>query len=267
MRTHLHSIEELVSIQADGSLRTLRPYFEMENLLETQREEYFYVLRHERAQLGDVPGTEVHVSFLDTTQDVALPPAEVIAGRALCTNRRLAEQLRAGQALQLEGPGPLAGIVLISKPTPHTTPALTGQRPWTLVSQLSLNHLSLADGEAALAALKQALLAYLGPAGVQGVRHIDGLHGVSCRPMVRHRFHNGMRGFVQALDIVLTLDRAQFEHSSALLFAAVLRHFLALHAAVNTVVSPRASRRTISPRASLTRSSRMNATSPRRLPV
>lgn len=235
-RCEIHSLEELVAIQADGSLRELRPYFEMRNLLDERSHEYLYTLRHERSQLGDVAGTEVYVSFLDTTQNLVLPAAEVIAGRALCTNRRLPEQLRPGQALQLDGPGPIAGIELVSKPTPHTTPALSGERPWTMVSQLSLNHLSMVDGPAATATLKQALLAYIGPAGVRGVRQVDGLQGVSCRHIVRHHLSQGLRSFVHGLHIVLTFNRAPFEQASALLFATVLRHFLALFASINTVV-------------------------------
>lgn len=232
----VHSIEELATISPDGSLRALRPYFEMDSLLENQRHEYFYALRLERSPLGDVAGTEAHVSFLDASQQLVLPSAEVVVGRALCTNRRLPERLLQGQALQLEGAGPLLGLELVSKPTAHTTPALSGQRPWTLVSLLALNHLSLAEGADALPSLKQALLAYVGPAGMQGVKHIDALRGIRCRHMVRHRFHEGMRSFFHGLEVRLSLDRAGFDHGSALLFAAVLRHFLALFAAVNTVI-------------------------------
>lgn len=236
LRCEIHSLEELVAIQADGSLRELRPYFEMSNLLDKRLHEYLYALRHERSQLGDVAGTEVFISFLDATQALVLPGAEVIAGRALCTNRRLPEQLRPGQAMQLDGPGPIGRIELVSKPTPHTTPPFSGERPWNLVSQLSLSHLSMVDGASAVATLRQALLAYLGPAGVRGVRQIDGLQDVKCRHVVRHHMAKGMRSFVHGLDIVLTLDRAQYEHSSALLFATVLRQFLAQFAAINTLV-------------------------------
>lgn len=232
----VHSLEELVAIQSDGSLRELRPYFEMQDLLHERTGDYFYVLRHERSQLGDVAGTEAHLSFLDTAQQRVLPVAEVMAGRALCTNRRLPERLRPGQTMQLEGAGPVLDLTLVSKPSAHDAPVLTGQRPWTLVSALSLNHRSLANGPAALTALKQVLLAYVGPGGVQAVKHIDGLQGMGCRQVLRHRFHAGMRSFFHCLEVVLRVDRAAFEHSSAVLFASVLRHFMAQFAAVNTLV-------------------------------
>ncbi|XHS77593.1 type VI secretion system baseplate subunit TssF [Burkholderiaceae bacterium UC74_6] len=235
----VHSIEELTTIRPDGSLRELRPYFEMESLLHQHHHEHFYALRLERSQLGNVAGTEAHVSFLDAGQQLVQPSAEILAGRALCTNRRLPERLRPGQPLQLEGPGPVLGLELISKPTAHGTPVLTGRRPWTLVSLLALNHLSLADGAKALGTLKQALLAYVGPAGVEGVKHIDALTDLQCRPMVRHCFRNGSRSFFHGLEITLRMDREAFSNGSALLFAAVLRHFLALYAAVNTVVEVR----------------------------
>ncbi len=237
----IHSLEELVAIQADGSLKPLRPYFEMQSLFalapaDLAESSHFYVLRHEHSQLGQVAGTEAHVSFLDIEQRSIPLHAEVIAGRALCTNRRLPERLRVGQDMQLEGPGPVSGLMLVSRPTAHTTPALTGERPWALASQLSLNHLSLAGGDETLAALKRVLQSHLGPAGAQGVRHIDGLHTVDCRPVVRHLFHQGQRSFVHGLAVALRLDPAGFEHGSAVLFASVLRYFLALYASVNSVV-------------------------------
>ncbi len=241
----IHSLEELVAIQADGSLNELKPFFEMQSLFarpgvggggSAAQDDHFYVLRHEPSPLGNVAGTEAHVSFVNTEQRGTLLQAEVISGRALCTNRRLPERLRVGQDLQLEGPGPVAGLTLVSRPTAHSTPALTGERPWALASQLSLNHLSLAGGDEALAALKRVLQSHLGPAGAQGVRHIDGLCAVACRPVVRHLFLQGQRSFVHGLAIALRLDGACFEHGSAVLFASVLRYFLALYASVNSVV-------------------------------
>lgn len=232
----IHSILELASVRADGSLRHLRPYFELESAALLQAQDYFYVLRREQNQVGQAAGTEVYISFLDTAERAALPPNEVLGGRALCTNRRLPEKMVAGQRLTLDGPAPLQEITLACAPSPHHTPSLIGERPWALVSQLSLNHLSLAEGPQALAALKSMLRCHLGPADGQGLREIDGVRAVQCRPTLRpvHRF--GGWGMAQALHVELTLDRSQFEHGGLLLFASVLREFLALYASVNTVV-------------------------------
>lgn len=232
----IYSIEELVSISPDGSQRKLAPYFELGNTQDRGADDYFYVMRREENQLGGVSGTEVFISFLDAKQQMALPPAEVIGGRALCTNRKLAEQLLIKQALQLEGAGPITVLEVISRPSRHVTPALVGRRPWALVSQLGMSHLSMADGPQALAAFKTMLRDHIDPLQTQAFRCIEGIQELQCRPGMRYVVRDGVRGYVQCLYITLTLNRKQFESTSILLFASVLRYFLALYSTVNNMV-------------------------------
>jgi type VI secretion system protein ImpG len=235
-QSEIHSVQELTSIRPDGTLRELRPYFEMEGRTDLESQDYFYVLRREDSPLGDVPGTEVFISFLDTRMEPALPPQEVIGGRALCTNRRLPEQMLTGQPLALEGAGAVKSVSLAHRPSPHGTPSLMGKRPWDMVSQLSLNHLSLAEGPQALSALKGMLRGHIGPSQVVGIRQIDGIERIDCRQVLRPLIRGGERSLVHALHIVLTLDRSNFDGCGVVLFASVLRYFLAMYATVNTVV-------------------------------
>jgi len=46
--------------------------------------------------------------------------------------------------------------------------------------------------------------------------------------------HEAWRGFCRGLEITLVFDESAYVGSSALVFAAVLRHFFALYASVNT---------------------------------
>jgi type VI secretion system protein ImpG len=127
-------------------------------------------------------------------------------------------------------------ITALSKPTPHQNPPCIGARPWALVSQLSLNHLSLADSPEALSALKDILRLHLGPNAGNGLRQIDGLRGLHCHSIMRHRHVDGWRGFVRGHDVRLHVDQHCFEDGSAVLFCAVLRHFLRSYATVNQLV-------------------------------
>lgn len=232
----IYALQELTSVKPDGTLRQLRPYFEMEGALPAQPQDFFYAVRRQQDQLGEVAGTEVFISFLDNRAEPTPPPSEVIGGRALCTNRRLPEQMVAGQALALEGPGPVRNLELVGKPSPHDTPSLVGSRPWMMASQLALNHLSLAEGPQALAALKTLLRAHVGPSQVTGIRQIDGIRLLQCRPVLRPLVREGLRALAHALHVRLTLDRTQFESGGVVLFASVLRHFLAAYASVNTLL-------------------------------
>lgn len=232
----IHSIEELVASGSGRPARSLAPWFALSAGTALANQEYFYASRREESRTGDVAGTETYLSFLDTGASPILPQDEVVGGRALCTNRRLPEQLRVGDLLQLEGPGPVSEVRVAAKPSSHHTPELIGARPWALAGQLSLNHLSLVDGESALAAFKSLLRQHVGPSAAIGLKYIDGIRSLSCRQVTRRLGNDCWRGFVSGMHIRFNMDRSCFEHASAVLFCSVLHHFLTLYANINSIV-------------------------------
>lgn len=232
----IYALQALESIRPDGSRRPIVPYFAMDDFQRMEQQDYFYIARRERSQAAGVAGSEVYVSFLDAQFDIAQPADETIGGKALCTNRRLPEKLMAGSRLYLEGAGPVKDIRVLNRPTPHQTPAQIGARPWALVSQLALNHLSLSDRPEALAALKDILLLHAGPNKKRALKQIDGISAMRCRGVVRHVGKDGWRGFVRGSHVRLEMDRNHFDDASPVLFCSVLRHFFALYATVNMLV-------------------------------
>lgn len=235
----IYRIEHLHAVRAGAAPRQLTPYFSMDDFQHIERQDYFYITRREDSQRARIGGTELFVSFLDAQFELTDPADDVIGGSALCTNRRMPERLRIGDRLEIEGAAPVAAIRVLGKPSAHQTPPMTGARPWLLASQLALNHFSLSGGKNALAALKDILRLHVGPSSTLGHRAIDGIQSLDVRPLVRWHGDGGQRGFVQGMEIDVTLDHTRFEDSSAVLFCAVLRHFFALYAAVNTVVQVR----------------------------
>lgn len=235
----IYRIERLHAVRAGAKPRVVVPYFSMDDFQNVEGQDYYYITRREASQRPRVGGTELNVSFLDAKFALSDPAEDVIGGSALCTNRRMPERLSVGERLQIEGAAPITAMRVLGKPTAHQTPPMTGERPWLLVSQLALNQLSLASGPHALSALKDILRLHVGPSSTLGHRAIDGILGIETRQVVRWQAQAGERGYVQGFEIDLTLDHMRFEESSAVLFCAVLRHFFALYAAVNTVVQLR----------------------------
>jgi type VI secretion system protein ImpG len=232
----VHSLQSLESIRPDGGVRLLYPYFSLDQADALADQDYFYITRREASQAKGVCGTELYVSVLDARFDLTQIVDEVIGGKAICTNRDLPQQIRAGQKLHLEGGGPVASIAALGRPTPHRSPELIGGRPWALVSQLSLNQLSLADGPNALAALKDILRLHADPSGARGLGEIDGLKALKPRAVMRRLGNDGWRGFVRGLHIALEMDNTFFTEGSPVLFGSVLRYFFALYATINNVV-------------------------------
>lgn len=235
----IYRIDRLDAVRAGAKPRAVVPYFTMDDFQHVEGQDYFYITRREASQRPRIGGTELYVSFLDAKFMLTDPAEDVIGGSALCTNRRMPERLRVGDFLQIEGAAPITEMRVLGKPTAHQTPPMTGERPWLLVSQLALNHLSLANGPHALAALKDILRQHVGPSSTLGHRAIDGILSIKSRSLVRWQGRPG--GYAQGFEIDLTLDHSRFEETSAVLFCAVLRQFFALYAAVNTVVQVRLS--------------------------
>jgi type VI secretion system protein ImpG len=235
--SEIYVIQELVSIRPDRSPRPIAPYFSLDDFQQMEKQDYFYAARREVNQTGAVHGTETYVSFLDPEFELIHPAEEMIGGTALCTNRRLPSQLLVGSLLYLEGAGPVSTLTVASKPTPNQPPQMVGDRPWALVSQLCLNHLSLVSGEQGPAVLKNMLRLHVGPASSTGHRQIDGLRALHTRRIQRRMpRREAWRGFVDCLQVRVQVDPGHFAGGSAVQFVSVLQHFLALYAEVNTVV-------------------------------
>src|SRR5262249_8779832 len=97
------------------------------------------------------PGTDVWLSLVDLDFDPRVPSEPTLVVRTTCTNRQLPELLsRAGDEvrLDLEPAAPVSRVRCLGAPTPplRVSPRRRGSY-WRLVSHLSLNHLSLAEGE------------------------------------------------------------------------------------------------------------------------
>ncbi|HKQ30696.1 MAG TPA: type VI secretion system baseplate subunit TssF [Burkholderiales bacterium] len=230
----IYSLEEVVAIRPDASPRPVAPYFALEAHNRADPRDYFYATRREESQIKSVPGTELYISFLDAHLDMTQPAQETVSGRARCTNRRLPEQLRAGDRLNLEGAGPVEALRLLAKPTPHRTPQLLGGLPWSLVSQLSLNYLSLTGDAGGLAALKRMLGLHANEGDPSSWKQIDSLVSVTSEPLVRRLGTEHWRGFCRGIGVRLLFDEERFDAGSLLLYGEVLRRFLALYANLNS---------------------------------
>jgi type VI secretion system protein ImpG len=65
-------------------------------------------------------------------------------------------------------------------------------------------------------------------------RQAAGLINLSVRNAVRHIGQEAWRGFVRGKEITLEIDERAFPAASAMLLSAVLNHFFALYASVNS---------------------------------
>lgn len=230
----VYQINDLYAMRKDGGVRNLAPFYAVD--LPTQESDYFFSTRREESQPANIAGTEMYVSFLDLLLNTLQPADEMISGKALCTNRQLPERLHSGDIFNLEGNGPIKTAHLITKPSRHITPRLIGTQPWSMISQLSLNYLSLCEGEESLKTLKNMLRLHVGSNSDISQKQIESLSRIKSQMTVRNVTHDSWQGFCRGVAITMRLDKRGFHGHSGLLFADVVRRFLALFANVNSFI-------------------------------
>ncbi len=233
--TEIYSIEQVASSAPGEPSRPVAGYFAHHGVGAGRPAVYWHARRGPAFKPG-LGGSDMLLSFVDPGFDPALPAARTLIATLLCTNRGLAETLAAGTSLLMEDAGAIAAITLLHKPSAQSQAAPDGAARWKLVSQLSLNHLSLVEGEQALAGLKELLALNNLGGGVVAEAQIDALAKLECARVTRYVGDDPWHGYRHGYLLTLWLGPRGMRGSSAMLFGSVLHRFLALYAGINTFV-------------------------------
>lgn len=235
--TDIHSIVSVSgSSNASDRTREYAPFYSMNhNMRDTRKQTAFWHARRVPSARSDLRGYDVMLSFRDFEFRPSQPPEEVVFAHLLCTNRLLAREMSAGQPLQTDVAIPVSSINCVKKPTPQLAPSIGGQSLWRLVSHLSLNYLSLGEGDESLKALHEILMLYCYSDAPSARQKIVGIRNMAHRQVVRRILSGGdWRGFARGTEVTLTLDESHYVGTSPLLFATVLNAFFGLQASVNS---------------------------------
>ncbi len=172
---------------------------------------------------------------MDLSGRPARPPFEAATARLTCFNGDLPSRLPFGDEsgdFTLPGGGPIQRIIALLKPTAVIPPLVGKPQMWRLISQLSLNYLSLVEGGAE--ALQELLRLHNFGDSLAGAKQIQGLLEVRAEPSYARITGDHGLSFARGHRIEVTFDEDQFAGGSAYLFASVLDHFLGLYTALNS---------------------------------
>jgi type VI secretion system protein ImpG len=184
-------------------------------------------------------GSEVFLSLVDADRAPYSSELRQLALRLLCTNRDLPLQMPVGKNrtdFTLESGAPVESVRCVAGPTPPRPSWVEGDTTWRLISQLSLNYLSLVDGQEDenAAALRELLLLYADETDKATHKQIEGVRSVSSRPVVRRLPIEGPMAFGRGLELSITFDETAFEGTGAFLLGSVLDRFFAKYVALNS---------------------------------
>jgi len=180
-------------------------------------------------------GSDVYLSFVDLSSRPVEPDADAVTARLTCYNADLPSRLPFGSDagdFELDGGGPIKRITAIVKPTSVVEPPLGQPQLWRLISQLSLNYLSLVDGGAE--AMREILRLHNFADSAAAEKQIQGLVDVRSEPAYSRVSSAHGLSFARGTRVDITLDEEQFTGGGAFLFATVLERFLGLYASINS---------------------------------
>jgi type VI secretion system protein ImpG len=196
-------------------------------------------------------GTDVFISIVDADMAPCSTDLRQLGIRAWCTNRHLPIQMVKGVGrsdFTMDISAPVRAIRVIQGPTiPRPSLVLAGQNAetpqvasgrfaWRLISQLSLNYLSLRDlgVDTGAEGLREILKLYADPNDRQVLKQIDGVRSIKYAPVVRRVKTPGPITFARGLEINVQFDEVAFEGQGVFVLGAVLEQFFAKYVSLNS---------------------------------
>lgn len=233
--TEIHSILS-VSASSDPNKRAekLEPFYSYNHYMDSDKHRAFWHAARRDTNRQEVPGTEMFLSFLDLNFKPTMPPVQTVYAHTLCTNRELTMTMEENAKLQLEEKLLEYEITLLGRPSLPYPPLLGGSTVWRLISNLSLNHLSLSEGSDSLNALREILGLYCVTNRPSALNQIAGIKQMTIKRKSMYIGEDDWQGFCRGTGITLTFDEDLYRGSGAFLLAAVLNSFFGLYTAVNS---------------------------------
>jgi type VI secretion system protein ImpG len=195
---------------------------------------FWYARRRPSAsRTGDM--ADVMLSFVDLSGQSARPDLDCVTCSLTCHNGDLPARLPFGDEAgdwEMQGGGGLRRIVTLVKPTAAIQPPLGKAQLWRLISQLSLNYLSLVEG--GTDALRELLRLYNFSDSAAAEKQIQGITGLASSPCYsRIESAHGLT-FARGHRVDIEFDEEHFTGGGVFLFASVMERFLGLYASLNS---------------------------------
>ena len=231
----IDSVKVVRQTPQGDSVIEFRPFYSLRHGETPEKNGHYWVMRRDEAIARKSPGYETEISIVDIDFDPVAISTETLSLELTCTNRDLPAQLSYGQGggdLFMQGGASVQVIHFLRKPTiSHRFERGCGAH-WRLISHLSLNHLSLADG--GLEAFQEMLALYDLPRSPTSQRQIGGIVGIA---------HNGANAWlpgnpfaclVRGIEVRLCIAEDAFVGSGIHAFAHIVERFLGLYVHANS---------------------------------
>lgn len=233
--TGIFSVDEVIGV-SPGSTEPTRyePFYSFRHGTNGGPQRFWYAKRQPVGWRAD-EGTDVLLSFVDLSAHPVRPSEDSVTVKLTCYNGDLPSRLPFGDERgdwELPGGKPVQKIVSLIKPTKVVEPPLGKPQLWRLISQLSLNYLSLV--EEGTEAFQELLRLHNFGDSASAEKQIQGIVGIRTTPHYsRIESEHGLT-FARGHRVEISFDEEHFTGGGVYLFASVLEHFLGLYTSVNS---------------------------------
>ncbi len=234
------SIDGVRAASPRGGDMTFSPFYGVDHELEERDNQAYFTVQRKASPIVDGDrdsGTETYLGLVDLAFQPSAPADWVLDVETTCLNRNLPNQLPFGgdqpQLQFSDGGGPVDRIRCLTAPTPTRRPAMRHGARWRLISHLSLNHLSIADGPDGVAALKEILRLYDLAGSAENRALIESVLSIESQRTTLRTYVGGEPGFCRGTEVTITLDEGSFSANGLFLFATVLERFFGLYCTTN----------------------------------
>ena len=243
--TEIYSIDEVSGQDArTRALVEYRPFFALSHNGTEEGTKFWHAVRKASELHEDAP-TEIFVSVVDMSGQPVQLDATAITVRCTCTNGNLPSKLPIAAQnesqrersesgdFSLEGFPAVNKIFALRRPTPTHRPPLGKATLWQLISQLSLNYLSLV--ERGKDALQEILRLYNFSDALHLRNQINSITAIQSR---RHyalvASDEGGASFARGTRVEMDIDEVHFAGENVFLFCSVVERFLAHYVSMNS---------------------------------
>jgi type VI secretion system protein ImpG len=237
----VYSIEEVLSVDPrTQDVVPFEPFYSFRHGGRQAAGGYWNATRRASNRRHD-EGTEVFLSLVDSSGRPASFDLQSVTVRTTCISRDLPARLPFGNEsgdFELEGAIPVRRIRTLVKPTPTLRPPVAKESFWRLISQFSLNYLSLVED--GVDALRVMLRLYDFGGSSYVARQIEGIAALRSRRQFAPLADAGTLAFARGTQVEIDFDEEQFVGGGVYLFASVLEYFLGQYVSMNSFCQLRA---------------------------
>jgi type VI secretion system protein ImpG len=230
------SVDDVVSANPQSEVVTrYDPFYSYRHTAKREKKQTFWHTARRASGKRNDEGTDVYISLVDLDGRPSRLDVNTLTVRCTCTNRDLPSRLPFGSEngdFELEGMPSIKRILTLKKPTPTLRPPIGKSALWRLISQLSLNYLSLvSEGRDAL---QEILRLYNFTDSVYLQKQIQGIARLESRKHFARVVSDNGISFARGTRVEMEFDEEQFVGGGVYLFASVLEHFLGLYVSMNS---------------------------------